>query len=48
MRALLEALPAPDLEELRQETFAEFGGLRTAVGIPMQQGARFVVVERAG
>lgn len=46
MRALFEALAAPDLEELRQEALAEVGRLRTADGVPLAQSARFVVARQ--
>lgn len=47
MRALFEALPDSDLEELRQEAFTELAALRTADGVPLVQAARFVVAQKA-
>lgn len=46
MRAVFEALPPSDLEELREEAFSQMAVLRTPEGPPMSQTAVFVVAQK--
>jgi O-methyltransferase/aklanonic acid methyltransferase len=46
MRALLECLPAEDLEELRREAFSELAALRTPEGLLLHERARLLIADK--